>query len=129
MKSLHIKTPLVALAAISLVLISNSAQAAFHLWSFSEFFSNADGSVQFIEMVAAGSGETVANGAQIRTTSGNTFSFPGNLTGNTLNKRLLIATSGFASIPGAVTPDFTLPVHQLLQPGRRHDPAVQPAIR
>jgi serralysin len=91
--------------------------AAFHLWTFSEFFSNADGSVQFIEMVSSGPSENVAAGAQIRTTSGNNvFSFPGNLSGNTQSRRLLIATAGFASLPGAPTPDFTLPSTSFFNP-------------
>jgi serralysin len=91
--------------------------AAFHLWTFSEFFSNADGSVQFIEMVSAGPSETVAAGAQIRTTSGNkVFTFPGNLSGNTQSRRLLIATAGFGSLTGAPTPDFTLPSTSFFNP-------------
>jgi hypothetical protein len=116
MKRLHTATPLAALIAISLFLVANSAQAAFHLWTFSEFFSNADGSVQFIEMVSSGPFETVAGSAEIRTTSGSVFDFPANLTGNTSNRRLLIATPGFADLPGAVTPDFTLPKTSFFDP-------------
>jgi hypothetical protein len=112
-----VRYPAGALAVMLAVLNGAQAYAFFHLWTFSEFFSNADGSVQFIEMVSAGSSETVASGAQIRTTSGgNVFSFPGNLSGNTLNKRLLIATSGFGSLPGAVAPDLVLPVTSFFNP-------------
>jgi hypothetical protein len=96
--------------------MGSRVHAAFHLWTFSEFFSNADGSVQFIEMVSSGPSETVASGAQIRTASGNVFSFPGNLSGNTSGRRLLIATSGFASLTGAVAPDFTLPSTSFFDP-------------
>jgi hypothetical protein len=99
-------------ALVGLALAATSTQAAFHQWSIAEVFSNVDGSVQFIELVSAGPAETVANNAEIRTTFANpdkVFDFPGDLIGNTLNKRLLIATPGFASLPGAVTPDFTLP--------------------
>jgi hypothetical protein len=99
---------LLALACVALV--ASPASAFFHLWRFTEFFSNADGSVQFIELHSSGSGETVAQGATIRSmTTGKVFTFPANLSGNTFNKRLLIATPGFASLSGAIAPDFTLP--------------------
>jgi PEP-CTERM motif len=89
---------------------TTSASAFFHLWRFTEFFSNHDGSVQFIELHSSGSAETVAQGATITSMStGKVFTFQSNLTGNTFNRRLLIATPGFVSLPGAVAPDFTLP--------------------
>jgi hypothetical protein len=99
---------LFALACVAVV--ASPAPAFFHLWKFTEFFSNHDGSVQFIELHSSGSAETVAQGATITSMStGNVFTFPSNLTGNTFNRRLLIATPGFASLSGAVAPDFTLP--------------------
>jgi hypothetical protein len=85
-----------------------SALASFHLWTISEIFSSADGTVQFIELVSAGPAETSTSPAEIRTDSGKVYEFPSpNLTGSTLNKRLLIATDNFESIPGAVTPNFS----------------------
>jgi hypothetical protein len=45
-----------------------------------------------------------------------TFTFPSNLSGSTGNKRLLIATPNFSSLPGAVTPDFTLPSTSFFNP-------------
>jgi hypothetical protein len=86
------------------------ASAFFHLWRFSEFFSNADGSVQFVELSVSSNGESFSQGAQIRSQStGKTFTFPRNLSSSlTAGKNLLIATSGFDSLPGGVTPDFTL---------------------
>lgn len=86
-----------------------ATQAAFHLWQVKEAFSNADGSVQFVEMFDSFGGETSVNGFTLKANSdGNikTFTFPGNLTMNTPGS-LLIATSGFGSLPGGVTPDFT----------------------
>jgi hypothetical protein len=98
-------------------LLPTSSSAFFHLWRFTEFFSNHDGSVQFIELHSSGSGETVAQGATITSASTDrVFTFPSNLTGNTFNKRLLIATPGFGSLPGAVTPDFTLPSTSFFDP-------------
>src|SRR6476659_1051378 len=92
---------------------AHSCQAAFHLWRFSEFFSSPDGSVQFVEMFDTNTGETVMGGKTIHSMStGKTFTFPGNLSAETMNRNMLIATSGFVALSGAVTPDFaTLPAN------------------
>lgn len=98
-----------SLVLLAPVAATTSSQASFHLWRFGEIYSSADGSVQFIELVnpTAFTTETVSGTAEIRTDSGNVYDFPGNLTGNPANKRLLIATDDFESIPGAVTPNFS----------------------
>ena len=98
------------LLLISVAVTATPASAFFHLWRFTEFFSNHDGSVQFIELFCPLSGENFAQGATISSSAtGKVFTFPSNLGGNTANKRLLIATSGFSALAGAVQPDFTLP--------------------
>lgn len=109
------------LAALAALLVAGTAdrpaQAFFHLWQFTEVFSTADGEVQFIELAACCSGENFAQGATITSTStGRVFTFPENLSGNTANKRLLIATSGFGSVAGAVIPDYTLPSTDFFNP-------------
>lgn len=92
---------------LSATLMGTPAQAFFHLWRFTEFFSSADGSVQFIELRSTSSGESEAMGAEIRSMStGNVFTFPADLTGSTLNKNLLITTANFGALPGGVTPDY-----------------------
>jgi hypothetical protein len=94
------------------------AQAFFHLWRFTEFFSTADGAVQFIEMHSSGAGENFSQGATITSLStGKVFTFPSDLSGSTQNKRLLIATGGFSLLPGGVAPDFTLPSTDFFNPG------------
>ncbi len=111
-------------AVVSAALAPARAQAFFHAWTFSEFFSSADGSVQFIEMFTTLATETQSATAEIRTDSGNVFDFPGNLSGSTANKRLLIAIADvdgdpeddFASLPGAVAPDFILPTTNFFNP-------------
>ena len=88
---------------------TRSAKAAFHLWQVKEVFSNADGSVQFVEMSDSFSGEVFTGGLTLTANSdGNikTFTFPSNLSGSTPGS-LLIATSGFGALPGGVTPEFT----------------------
>jgi hypothetical protein len=87
-----------------------SAKAGFHLWQIKEAYSNADGSVQFIEMFDSFSTENSVFGFKLSSNSDGVvkeFVFPASLIGETLDHHLLIATPGFGSLPGAVTPDFT----------------------
>src|SRR5262245_48502132 len=89
--------------------ISLPARGAFHLWHVKEVFTSADGNVQFIEMFDSFAFETAVSGFNLTANSdGNikTFKFPGNLPLNTPGS-LLIATTGFGSLSGGVTPDFT----------------------
>jgi hypothetical protein len=92
--------------------IQSSAVAAQHFWHVKEVFTNASGSVQFIEMFDSNFGEGFVGAFTLTANSdGNikTFKFPGNTSDTfaTNNHSLLIATSGFGSLPGSVTPDFT----------------------
>lgn len=99
---------------IFVALACSRGEAFFHLWRFSEFYSSPDGSVQFIELHTTGLNEIFSNGATITSAStGKVYTFHGNLTGPTTNKSLLIATSGFGSLPGGVTPDFPPPLDPL----------------
>src|SRR4051812_35615020 len=85
------------------------AHAAFHLWNVKEVFSNADGSVQFVEMFDNSPGETSVSGLKLRSNSDGVikeFTFPSSLVNNTPG-HMLIATSGFGSLAGGVTPTFT----------------------
>jgi hypothetical protein len=86
-----------------------SAQAAHHLWRFSEAFSNASGTVQFVELSCPSSGES-ALGPFTVTAGANTFNFVTNLPpGDTAGSWVLLATAGFGSLPGGVTPDYLIP--------------------
>ena len=101
------------LSGIVLAALALPAHAAFHLWKINEVYSNADGSVQFIEMTDDFTGENFIAGHTLDSRNpGNsiraTFTFPGNLAGETAGKSLLIATAGFQALAG-VAPDFTLP--------------------
>jgi hypothetical protein len=104
--------------AVHLMAAGSPALAFFHTWRFTEFFSSADGSVQFIELGTTFNNEHFSQGSQIKSIStGKTFTFPSNLsTSLTANKKLLIATPGFSALPGAVTPDFTLPSTSFFNP-------------
>jgi hypothetical protein len=99
--------PLVAVCGLALMV--SSAQALFHQWNFTEFFSNADGTVQFIELQCGNfNSENIATAGTISSLStGKTFTFPADLGSTaTANKFLFVATDGFELLPGAVTPDF-----------------------
>ncbi len=81
-----------------------------HLWVVNEVFSNADGSVQFVELwECCGSAfETFMAGKDVFTDA-STFTFPVNLQGNTAHRHLLLGTAAFAALPGAPAPDFIIP--------------------
>jgi hypothetical protein len=117
------------LTAILLAALALPAQATFHLWYINEVYSSADGSVQFIEMKAAASGQQFIRGHTIRSTSGSTsnaYTFPNDLPGDSaegmgdpsgyyggyggevLYKTFLIGTQGFAAL-NVVAPDFVVP--------------------
>ncbi|MBI1732498.1 MAG: calcium-binding protein [Gammaproteobacteria bacterium] len=86
---------------------------SFHLYDINELYSNADGSIQYIELVVGNSnGQSVFDGQTISVTGGaptHSFTFPGNLpSSTTANTSVLIATQGFADL-GIVTPDFIVP--------------------
>ena len=85
---------------------------SFHLWKIDEIYSNADGTVQFIELSNAANGEQFVDGVSITDTANgvtNTFTIAGNLPGSaTAGTHFLIATQGFANL-GIVTPDYIIP--------------------
>lgn len=96
--------------------------AAFHEWDINEIFSCADGSVQFIELVTTFDGQEFLAGhtltaSNLGSTMTNIITFPSNSGVPTGGHSLLIATPGFASLAGGVTPDFTLPTTNFLFTG------------
>lgn len=110
MNSIRILTSIAATVVI--IFAHSSAYASFHTWKVNEIYSNADGSVQFIEMKESSGfngqdllpGHTITCTGPLGTT---TFSFPSNLPSNiTANKFFIIGTSNLASIPGGLTPDY-----------------------
>ena len=87
------------------------AQALFHLWSMRSLYTNADGSVQFLELQALQGGQQFVANHTLRATSASgtrTFTFPRDLPGDTTGRSLLVATEGFAAL-GIVTPDYVVP--------------------
>jgi len=95
----------VLLSAFVLLLVPFSASATFHLWHITEVYSNADGSVQFVEMKVENpfDNENQMAGKTLKSTS-TTFTIPSNLPTTTTTHYLLFATPAFASQPCEVSP-------------------------
>lgn len=95
---------LVALAA-------SPAFAGIHTWDVAEVFSNADGTIQFVELVDNGTtgGEINVGNGSITSSLGTISWSNGAVTGPTNGRRYLIATPAFAALPGAPTPDVVVP--------------------
>jgi hypothetical protein len=88
------------------------ALSGVHLWRVKEIFSNADGTIQFIEIATCcGSTSEFFLAGQALTSNSHSFVFPANVSGTTLNKHVLLATSGFAALPGAPAPDHIIADH------------------
>jgi len=90
---------------------SRTVNAGSHSWDFTEVFSTADGSIQFIELMETSGMDNevfLAGKKVISAATGNEFTFPANLVPPTGDKHLLLATAGFAALPGAPTPDYII---------------------
>ena len=84
----------------------------FHVFHINEVYSNADGTVQFIEFAGDADDQDEWAGRTITSSDGvttNTFDIPTNLPDVATNgKSVLVATQGFADL-GIVTPDYIIP--------------------
>lgn len=114
---------LLAAAAVFLAgfSLTDCAFASFHLYRINELYSNADGSIQFIELTVGNfSGESFWAGQRISASQGgasHSFTFPDNLPSTaTANTSVLIATQGFANL-GIMTPNFIVPAGFLFTGG------------
>ena len=102
---------IVALAALfGLVAVCPTpAYAGHHLWKLTELYSNASGSIQFVQLFVPEAGEAGVGPFGL-TASGHTFNFVTNLPSSaTANTWILVGTPSFASAPGAVPPDYIMP--------------------
>ena len=93
------------------VLWSGTASAGVHTWDVAEVFSNADGTIQYVELMETGGGASETGVGNLTITS-NTQSHAianGAVAGPTSFKSYLIATPGFAALAGAPVPDEVLP--------------------
>jgi hypothetical protein len=81
-----------------------------HLWIINELYSNADGTVQFVELweCCGSSIETWMAGKDVFSNT-KTFVFPSNLVGDTAYRYLLLGTTTYAAMSGATPPDYIIP--------------------
>ena len=108
-------------AVVAAVLAHASvASAAHHQWIISEVFSNADGTVQFVELLGTANNESSLNGFTVNTSPAGTTGLIAtsvplgpNLTSSlTAGAYLLLGTAGYAALAaqqGAPAPDRVLP--------------------
>ena len=88
------------------------ARGGSHTWDVNEVFSNADGTIQFVELREAnGTPNEVGVGGHIVSAdvTGESFVIASNVPSPTSNRHLLFATAAFAALPGAPTPDQIIP--------------------
>jgi hypothetical protein len=73
------------LLVIYLAFVVTPLQAAFHLWTMGEVYSNADGTVQFLELNALSGGQQFMSGQRLTVTptggGPRVFTFPNDLPG------------------------------------------------
>ena len=99
------------MAVLLFWLVAAPAQANFHLWQMNELYSNADGSIQYLELTALAGFQQFLTGHTLQATDGattRTFTFGSDLPGNTSGHRMLVGTQAFAAL-GIVQPDYTVP--------------------
>jgi hypothetical protein len=102
-------------------LATQPAQAAFHLWSLQEIYSDSSGNLQFIELVDHSGGQNFVGGttlsvANIGNTITHNFTFPSNLPTDSFNHTMLLGTAGLAAA-GGPTPDYIIPNNFLFTAG------------
>ena len=111
------KRRLIALATVVGLVVAASAQAGHHLRDVTEVYSSAGGSVQFIELYTAVNDEQNLGLFNVKAGT-NQVNFVTNLPTNlTADTYVLIATAGFGSLPGGVTPDYVLPFTNFVDTG------------
>jgi hypothetical protein len=91
----------------------SDAVAGSHTWEVWEIFSNADGTVQFVELKETHNdqSEWLLHFHQVTggPSGGNSYQILHDVSGNTAGRYYLLATAGFQALPGAPTPDEIIP--------------------
>jgi hypothetical protein len=109
------RSPFRILVLVAAIASCATLRAGAQSWTIDEVFSNSSGTIQYIELTTTAASDFSLNGLSLAAASDGVpaaFSFTHNLGGQptTTDRTFLIATPGFALLPGAVTPDFgTLP--------------------
>ncbi len=96
----------------TLLVLAPAARATFHIVTIDEIYSNADGTIQYMELLAGANFQNQLSGHTILNTGpgGQTvFLFLTDIPGSaTFGKRILVATQGFAAL-NLIAPDYIVP--------------------
>src|SRR5262245_9079969 len=100
-------------AIIACASFAGSARGFAHFWEITQIYTNASGTLQYIELFVPFNNEEFTQGQQFNVsnvgdTVTNTFVFPTNLTPPTANRRMPLGTAGIQAA-GAPAPDFIIP--------------------
>src|SRR5690348_14368920 len=102
-----------ALAA-ALLLSAQASFATFHLWQITKVYSNASGTVQYIEMFTTSPGQGFVSTHSLSSNS-HSFTIPTDLVTSaghdTDNQHLLFATPGYFALTGVPRADYNLGVN------------------
>src|SRR4029453_13673349 len=106
-----------ALFVLCLASLPNAAHARFHFWDVNEVFSNADGTVQFVEFTTASGFQDLigTHAAEFRQNGSGIGSAPFGtdlFTTDTGGHLLLIATPDFQAAAG-IEPDYLMPASSI----------------
>jgi len=97
----------------SLSLTASVATAGIHTWDVKEVFSNASGTIQYVELIerqASGVGAELGVGSSSITSNLKSQNWSGvTVAAPTGQKSFLIASASFAALPGAPTPNVIIP--------------------
>lgn len=108
---------LFSVGILAIIFIAAPAtRAGSHTWDVWEVFTNADGTVQFLELKETNNtpGETGLGGhLMIAQPSGHTYTIQNSVVSPTTGKSYLMATAAFAALPGAPVPDEIMPANFL----------------
>ena len=104
-----------AISSALVLFAASIANAGIHTWDVREVYSNADGSIQYIELFDAGAGGLevgVGNGSLTSASQSHSWT-NGAVAAPTNGKSYLIASASFAALPGAPTPDVIIPANKV----------------
>jgi hypothetical protein len=103
---------LAAAAAFIATLLALPAGAAFHFFTINEAYSNASGTLQYVELTALAGGQQFTQGHTLVSSAPGqptrTFNVGANLPGDTSGRKMLFGTAGMQGAFG-VTPDYIIP--------------------
>ena len=117
---MRMKSRTMIVVGVLLAGLAQEARATFHEWSISQIYSNASGSVQYVDLVLPSfviDDESHVGGHDLSAgLNSNSLTIPADLPAVPVaGEHFLVATAGFAAIAG-ITPDYTLPVAPFFNP-------------